>query len=524
MHIIKNIHIEKFRAFKNLDIPTDKNVVAIAGQNGTHKTTLLGLLAQSVTLSRGPFYKTHTIDGELFKTDMREKFKFSEQYDIIGEHLWTVSLDERIDKRGSFSVRSYPRNENDKSFFLRFWNNDNSRKQGTGFPQCPAIFLSLKRLFPIGETDSLNDEILDQTPEDDAFFKKWHNQILILLDEIVSIHSLSEQGTKASLGSQTKISDAKTISAGQDNIGKILQAVLSFSHLKRDYPNDYIGGLIFIDEIEATLYPAAQIKLLKFILKMAKELNLQFFFTTHSLTILKYLTSDEAIKTNETSLVYLKRNGTNIIAPANPNWSGILKDLTLNIEDVKICDKVEVFAEDDVTFEFLETLLPSKIVRLVSKQRQCTLGFNDYAKLQKQRIHEFATNIIVLDGDAFRGEHKLKDNEIKKYKNWLALPGKTYPEQDIYEYLWKKKDDADFWDNSLGGFNSQVCFQNITTYTKDKKQIKEWYRTVPVKIRKTFLRKYFSDNKDELEKFKVSFIHAYNHVTKFHGLPEILIP
>lgn len=523
MHIIKSIHIEKFRGFQNLDIQLDKDVVAIAGQNGTQKTTLLGMLAQSVTVTKKPFNVSRTIDGDSFKTDMRTKFKFSEQHDKVGDHAWTVSLDEQIDERGLFSVRSYPRNDEDTPFYLRFWNDDNSRRKGTGFPQCPTIFLSLKRLFPIGEMEHLDDSATEWEAEELEIYKKWHNYILILLDDISSVRSLSEKGVKTSVGPQTEVSDATTISAGQDNIGKIIQAVLSFRRLKRDFPADYAGGMIFIDEIESTLYPASQIRLLKFMLKMAHDFNLQFFFTTHSLTLLEYLTSDEANRIGETALVYLKRAGSTVIAPENPDRDGILKDLTLNLEDRIIGDKVEVFAEDAVTFEFLEVLLPPKLNRLVVRQRQCTLGFNEYAKLQKQSIHEFSSNVIVLDGDAFRGEHKLKDSVIRKYKNWLALPGTTFPERDLYVFLWNQRKNIGFWDSSLGGFDSQACFKEQTEYTDDKNLIKRWYQSLPPRWRKEFLRRYFRGQEAAVSQFRRDFVSAYNHVARRHGLAEATI-
>ena len=95
------------------------------------------------------------------------------------------------------------------------------------------------------------------------FYKKWHNDILISTDAINSVASVKGAG-KSSLAPVTSYSDAVTISAGQDNVGKIILTVLSFMRLKVDHERDYKGGLIFIDEIETSLYPAAQIQLLKF--------------------------------------------------------------------------------------------------------------------------------------------------------------------------------------------------------------------------------------------------------------------
>lgn len=523
MHIIKSIHIEKFRAFHDLDIPTDKNVVAIAGQNGTQKTTLLGMLAQSVTISQRPFNGEHTIDGESFKTDMREKFKFSEQYDKIGEHAWSVTLDPAIDERGEFSLRSYPRNDDSSPFYLRFWNENNSRRKGTGLPQCPAVFLSMKRLIPLGEIEDLSDEEISLDDEESAIYRKYHNHILIMLDEIESIHKLSDKASKTSLGPQTKSSGPTTISAGQDNVGKVIQAILSFRRLKNKYPDDYVGGLVFIDEIESTLYPAAQIRLLKFMLKMAEELHLQFFFTTHSLTLLQYLTSEEAKKTSETALVYLKKLGSSIVAPSDPTWNGIVKDLTVNFTEKPLDDKIEVFAEDAVSFDFLDVLLPTRIARLLSRQKQCTLGFGQYEKLLKQQVHEFSSNVIVLDGDAFRGPNKLKKSVVDSYKNWVALPGVSYPEFDIYEYVWSLRDDEQFWPRNLEGYGSQDCFRNYTEHLTESAQIKSWYKSVPKKEMKRFLKAYFDERNAEVSAFQESFVSAYNSVAKQHGLQLIAL-
>ena len=521
MHIIKSVHIEKFRAFHDLDIPTDKNVVAIAGQNGTQKTTLLGMLAQSVTVTQKPFNGERTIDGEAFKTDMREKFKFEEEFDKVGSHEWTVKLNPDIDARGEFPIRSYPRNDDSSPFYLRFWNARNSRRKGTGFPQCPAIFLSMKRLIPLGEIEDLSNEEISLDEEEAAIYKRNHNHILIMLDEIESIHKLSGKGSKTSLGPQTKSSGPTTISAGQDNIGKVIQAVLSFRRLKNKYPDDYVGGLVFIDEIESTLYPAAQIRLLKFMLKMAGELNLQFFFTTHSLTLLQYLSSEEAQKTNETSLVYLKKIGSSIVAPSDPTWNGIVKDLTVNFTEKPLDNKVEVFAEDAVTFDILDALLPVRLSRLLSRQKQCTLGFGEYEKLLKQQVHEFSSNVIVLDGDAFRGPNKLKKSVIDSYKNWVALPGASYPEFDIYEYVWSLRDDEQFWPHDLEAYGSQDCFRNCTGHLTEQSQIKSWYKSVPKKEMKRFLKSFFEERDAEVMAFRKSFVSAYNSVAKLHGLQQI---
>ncbi|KAA8788083.1 ATP-binding protein, partial [Lactobacillus crispatus] len=71
--------------------------------------------------------------------------------------------------------------------------------------------------------------------------------------------------------------------------GQIIEAVLSFEMLKKQLGKSYIGGILAIDEIDATLHPAAQNRLIDWLLKKSKELKLQIVFTTHSLTLLEHL-------------------------------------------------------------------------------------------------------------------------------------------------------------------------------------------------------------------------------------------
>ena len=47
---ITHIHIERFRGFQNEDFEVGSQLTAIAGQNGTQKSTLLGIVTQTFTL------------------------------------------------------------------------------------------------------------------------------------------------------------------------------------------------------------------------------------------------------------------------------------------------------------------------------------------------------------------------------------------------------------------------------------------------------------------------------------------
>lgn len=67
--IIKSAHIYKFRALNNVDFNLGSKLTAIVGQNGTMKTTVLGILSQTFTISKNhPMYGETTIDGYNFKS------------------------------------------------------------------------------------------------------------------------------------------------------------------------------------------------------------------------------------------------------------------------------------------------------------------------------------------------------------------------------------------------------------------------------------------------------------------------
>lgn len=59
---ITKVNIEKFRGFHQQEFQVGSQITAIAGQNGTQKSTLLGMITQVFTLSESstPLYGENT--------------------------------------------------------------------------------------------------------------------------------------------------------------------------------------------------------------------------------------------------------------------------------------------------------------------------------------------------------------------------------------------------------------------------------------------------------------------------------
>ena len=140
---------------------------------------------------------------------------------------------------------------------------------------------------------------------------------------------------------------------GQDNLGKIILALFSFKRLHDKYPRQYKGGILAIDEMDATMYPASQVELLKVLRKYASKLNLQILFTTHSMSLLKAMDDlvQEVTKKEETAnqakILYLKKVDDKIAIKHGVNFKGIQLDLNVVAEgNNRKKNRITAYTED----------------------------------------------------------------------------------------------------------------------------------------------------------------------------------
>src|SRR5690554_1750429 len=239
--IVDRVSIEKFRGFKKQIFSLGKRVTFIAGQNGTQKSTLLGILTQTFTIPTDhPFTKEKPLSGGTFRSSFRDKFKLSPALDLPGEHEWSLffynkELHPDLDNQGGFTVESIPRSS-EKGEVVRFWQKG-KRNKGSGYVNLPVIYLSLKRLIPIAEAGSLKEKNINLTTSENTWFSENYNKILISRDNVSELNYLTN-AQKTIFGVTSDNYDWHSNSAGQDNLSRILLAVLSFKRLKDKYPNE----------------------------------------------------------------------------------------------------------------------------------------------------------------------------------------------------------------------------------------------------------------------------------------------
>jgi AAA15 family ATPase/GTPase len=342
------LEIIDFRALKNKTFHIGECVTMLAGWNATGKSTILALLANSSELKPD---EGRTYNGKLFRAEFSEILKGSKIHDV-SKHKQRLKLTRS--ENGSEITKSYRTSwQGGGSRFRLIPREEDPATKKTKTEakfDIPVIYLGLSRLYPLGETDyrQIHDEKqIFKSDADETWFKDSYRQILSNDESITAVTNIDfTTAKKNTAGVSAANYDWRTNSSGQDNLSQILFAVLSFKNLKRDKGAAFRGGLLLIDELEASLHPKAQEKIADLLVKEAKDTGFQVIFTTHSLTIIETL-SDRASKPKSkiASYYFTKRNGILDISRNMP-FAEIKADLLVSRIEYPSRKKLLVFVED----------------------------------------------------------------------------------------------------------------------------------------------------------------------------------
>jgi len=520
---VKKISIKKFRGFRDVEFELGSQLTVIAGQNGTQKTTILGLLSQTFSLEKSPMRDENPLSGGTYRSFFMDIFRLSKEYDKAGEHEWTLSFSNGETQPPPFTIKSIPRSK--KEGTVRFWQKG-TKSEGSGYIQLPVIYLSLKRLYPTAEDKKINTSDNISLSEDDfKFYQKWHKDILILTkdsDNITKSDYLYSTN-KQTLGASTNHYDWKGNSAGQDNIGKILLAILSFKQLQDKYKEDYKGGILAIDEIDVTFFAGSQIRLIKALRKFADEFNIQIIFTTHSLTILEKVTEfqKEKHQKDRIKIMYLEKVDTQIQI-VDTDYNYIKNDLNRTLAGKPKSNKIDVYSEDKECSIFMKSLLGTNKTKHLNFI-DVPLGCGNLIDLSSRKIPTFIfpNSIIILDGDV--KQEKKKMNRINKIKNILLLPTDKSPEQIISHFLNNLSDTHPLWKSIDVNYGKQYCFQDYPydKIQKEREVSKKWFNSqigLWGRNASKVLNVWKKENKELVKQFNIDYDKLYNQFVTKLGL------
>jgi energy-coupling factor transporter ATP-binding protein EcfA2 len=260
-------------------------------------------------------------------------------------------------------------------------------------------------------------------------------------------------------------------------------------------------SILLVDELDATLHPAFQIKLLKLLRQYSSEYKIQVFFTTHSMTSL------EDLLEKKDNVFYLVDNVTSVTLMEEPDIYKIQMHLrSLTKKDMYYDKVIPVFSEDDearflinLLFDYYEEKRPEFIgVRRLFHFVDINLGADNLENIFKdlKLLRSTMKAICILDGD-----HKSDLNN-----NIVALPGKTEvksgemfsPEQLLFNYASiLYGEDDDFWVNDAVisiGYGKRVYIERISNRLAEFKKQKDEGTTT--KKNREFSKELFKENKD----------------------------
>lgn len=499
---IKKLNIKKFRALNNVSIEFGTHITVICGKNGTSKSSILGVAAQIFSFDRD--YTTdaplqyQTITGAKFKSFPKEHFRFSDQFDVPGSLDVAVELFDGYTNSNATAELELSKRGKGARPVVRKNSTATGNNESRNFTH-PVIFLSLKRLLPIAERD--------YTVRDFDYLNQNKQRFINLTNELLNKTSSVATSTAGSIQSAVAHAndyDQDSVSAGEDNAGQIMLALMSFRSLKEANPTVYKGGLLLIDEADAGLFPAAQKKLVEILNRECQDLDLQVVMTSHSPTLIEYTFEQSQKFTKRFKTVYLSDTFGGVQSMHDMSWAHINADLhtktIASTNDVSL-PLINIYFEDQEGCDFFNALMyrhPAK--KYSTLLNEVSLGCSNYIQLAQRGVPEFSQkSIICLDAD-------VDAKKIKKLHTVAVLPGALPPDQLIFEYLFNLPASHEIWTNPqkitrpvfTAAASDLKRELSISTQTIDVKTLVETYRagddTKKKKLRELFKAFYKSDD------------------------------
>ncbi|HFI0516673.1 TPA: AAA family ATPase, partial [Streptococcus suis] len=277
----------QYRKLKNITIDFDNNINIIAGTNGTCKSSILHLISNShqkvSNSSKQPILSTIQKINKIFNPKIESLARGDKKYN-----------DPAPGVTGTLYTAYY------ENYSLNFRRHNSKTQKNTGrfaikpkyltgttdrLPEIPIIYLGMFRLFSYGEWDGENkfQNLISKLPDKylvelESVFKDFTGYEIQLDGKL---NNFGDIRSKLEFSTKTKGIDSNTISAGEDNLLTILISLVSlkayFESITPDSEKN-VESILLIDELDASLHPEFQIKLLNMFTNFSKDYKIQIFF------------------------------------------------------------------------------------------------------------------------------------------------------------------------------------------------------------------------------------------------------
>ncbi|MGB3508519.1 MAG: AAA family ATPase [Microcoleaceae cyanobacterium] len=225
-------------------------------------------------------------------------------------------------------------------------------------------------------------------------------------------------------------------------------------------------SLLIIDEVEASLHPKAQRRLIDFLLKLCRKKSCQIVVSTHSPYILEQLPPQARVLlipgTKQINVLY-----------------GASVDFAMSRMDDPVHPEMTIFVEDREAEILLREILVSDDTKeeIISRINICSVGpanvVQTMGQLGADKKLPYGKSLAVLDGDQ------------ETSRGCINLPGKDAPEILVYIQL---KEQTPEWGNlpERFGIGAGTLLADLDDIITDPDHHK-WNRKLGDKVRKSYI-------------------------------------
>lgn len=354
-------------------------IVAIVGENGMGKSTIIQAAAA--------LYKPPTGDSGYFASAFFP--------DTAWEELSGIEIKGSV-KEGTTSRVVSVRKPTTR------WRGIETRRER------PVRFLDLKRILPIysktGYSRLAKRQYTEATAE--AFDAANLGRLSSIVGKTYSLAKQSTTNADANRKIPVLQTDGNEYSGFHQGAGETTITEL----LSLDIPNN---SIVLIDEIETSLHPRAQRRLIRDLAEVSRLRHVQFIVTTHSPYILDELPIYARIQ-------ILKDLGTKQVV------HGVSSEFALSRMDEDNYPEIDIYVEDISAKILVEEIIANADLSLLSRVQIIPYGAANVGKSLGLMNHQDRfpkPTIVLLDGDQ------------DPSNGCLILPGNDAPERVIYEAL-----------------------------------------------------------------------------------------
>jgi len=269
--MIDKIAIQKYRKLNELEINFNSTVNIIAGTNGTCKSSILYMISNAFQAMNSKNNRLRDTKAISTINSINDGLNLKIEKLTKGDSIYN---DPAQGHRGTLYTCYY---ENGDELPFRKHNTKLANRysvkpkypKGTkqSLPPLPVLYLGLSRLYAFGEYQNSDFEKIKKKlpPEYMEIIKNEYKKFTHVEIQNEEIETMGSIKKRAKFTTDKDGIDSNTISAGEDNLLIILTALVSLRYHHDNVEIDKerkTESIYLIDEIDATLHPAYQIKLL----------------------------------------------------------------------------------------------------------------------------------------------------------------------------------------------------------------------------------------------------------------------